>query len=45
LSLSELIKILHDIGIVVIIVLLAYVVFKIGLLVEAIGNKIKRDKA
>ncbi|MEM2912382.1 MAG: hypothetical protein QW146_07755 [Candidatus Bathyarchaeia archaeon] len=40
-SLSELIKILQDIGVVVIIVLLAYVVYKIGVLVDTISDKMK----
>ena len=37
-------RVLQDLGIFVVIILVAYVVYKIGILIEAISNKIKGEK-
>jgi len=44
LTLSEIMRILEDFGVFVVIILLAYVVYKVGALVEVITNKIKGGK-
>jgi hypothetical protein len=44
LTLSELMRLLHDFGAFIVIILLAYVVYKTALLLEAIGEKIKGAK-
>ena len=44
LTLTELMKILQDFGIFIVVILLAYVVYKIGILIEVISNRIKREK-
>jgi len=44
LTLAELVRILQDFGIFVVVILLAYVVYKIGILIEVITNKIKGEK-
>jgi len=41
LTLIELMRVLQDFGIFIIIILLAYVVYKISLLIEEISKKIK----
>jgi len=41
LTLTELMRVLQDFGIFIIIILLAYVVYKISLLIEEISKKIK----
>ncbi len=43
-SLTELMRALQDFGIFIIIILLAYVVYKIGILIEVISKKIKGEK-
>jgi len=43
-SLHELMRLLQDFGTFVIIVLLAYVVYKIAILVEVMGDKLRRKK-
>ena len=40
-SLTELIRALQDFGIFIVIILLAYVVYKVGILIEVISKKIK----
>ena len=40
-SLAELVEVLQDLGILVAIVLIAYLIYKIGILVEAITEKLK----
>jgi len=44
LTLTETIRALQDIGTFVVIILLAYVVYKIATLLEVISNKIKGEK-
>ena len=44
LTLTELMRVLQDLGIFVVVILLAYVVYKIGILIEVISNKIKGEK-
>ena len=44
LTLSELLRVLQDFGSFIVIILLAYVVFKVGLLIEAMGDRIKGKK-
>jgi hypothetical protein len=44
LTLSELMRLLHDFGAFIVIILLAYVVYKTALLLEAISEKIKGEK-
>ena len=44
LTLTELMRLLQDFGIFIVIVLLAYVVYKIGILIEVIGKKVKEEK-
>jgi len=41
LTLTELMRVLQDFGIFVVVILLAYVVYKVGTMIEAITNKIK----
>jgi hypothetical protein len=41
LTLTELMRVLQDFGIFIIIILLAYVVYKISILIEEISKKIK----
>ena len=43
-TLSELMRLLQDFGVFVIIILLAYVVYKIGILIEVMGNKLRGEK-
>ena len=43
-SLAELIRALQDFGIFIVIILLAYVVYKVGILIEVISKKIKGEK-
>lgn len=43
-TLTELTQVLQDLGIFVVVILLAYVVYKIGILIEVISNKIKGEK-
>lgn len=43
-TLTELMRVLQDFGIFIVIILLAYVVYRIGILVEVISNKIKEEK-
>ena len=43
-TLTELMRLLHDFGIFIVIILLAYVVFKIGILIEVISKKAKGEK-
>jgi Na+-transporting methylmalonyl-CoA/oxaloacetate decarboxylase gamma subunit len=43
-SLTELMRVLQDFGIFVVIILLAYVIYKIGILIEVISKKIKGEK-
>ena len=43
-TLTELMRMLQDFGIFVVIILLAYVVYKIGILIEAISKKIRGEK-
>jgi len=42
-SLAELVEVLQDLGILVAIVLIAYLIYKIGILVEAITEKLKES--
>jgi len=42
-SLAELVEVLQDLGILVAIVLIAYLIYKIGILVEAITKKLKES--
>jgi len=44
LSLTEIVRVLEDFGTFVVIVLLAYVVYRIATLLEVISNKIKGEK-
>jgi len=44
LSLAELMRALQDFGTLIVIILLAYVVYKIATLLEVISNKIKGEK-
>jgi hypothetical protein len=44
LTLTELMQVLQDLGILVVTILVAYVVYKIGILIEVISNKIKGEK-
>jgi len=44
LTLTELMRLLQDFGIFIVIVLLAYVVYKIGILIEVIGKKVKEER-
>lgn len=44
LTLSELMRALQDLGVFVVVVLLAYAVYKVTLLIDAISNKIKGEK-
>ncbi len=44
-SLTELIRALQDFGIFIVIILLAYVVYKVGILIEVMSKKIKGEKA
>jgi len=37
-------RVLQDLGIFVVIILVAYVVYRIGILIEVISNKIKGEK-
>lgn len=41
LTLTELMRVLQDFGIFIVIILLAYVVYKVGILIEVISKKIK----
>ncbi|MFQ6064626.1 MAG: hypothetical protein ACE5L6_04040 [Candidatus Bathyarchaeia archaeon] len=43
-TLTELMKVLQDFGIFIVIILLAYVVYKIAILIEEISRKIKTEK-
>jgi hypothetical protein len=43
-TLAEIINMLDDFGVFVVTILLAYVVYKVGVLVEAMTNKIKGGK-
>ncbi len=43
-SLTEIMKALQDFGIFIVIILLAYVVYKAAILLEAMSNKIKGEK-
>lgn len=43
-SLTELMRVLQDFGIFIVIILLAYVVYKVGLLIEVISKKIRGEK-
>ena len=43
-TLTELMRMLQDLGIFVVIILVAYVVYRIGILIEVISNKIKGEK-
>ena len=43
-TLTELIRALQDFGIFIVIILLAYVVYKVGILIEVISKKIKGEK-
>jgi len=43
-SLTEIMSALQDFGIFIVIILLAYVVYKAGILLEAMSNKIKGEK-
>jgi len=42
-SLAELVEVLQDLGILVAIILIAYLIYKIGILVEAITKKLKES--
>jgi hypothetical protein len=42
-TLSELMRLLQDFGVFVIIILLAYVVYKIGSLIEVMGSKLEKE--
>ncbi|MGD8544223.1 MAG: hypothetical protein PVG48_03810 [Candidatus Bathyarchaeota archaeon] len=44
LSLAEIMNALQDFGIFIVIILLAYVVYKAAILLEAMSNKIKGEK-
>jgi hypothetical protein len=44
LSLTELMRALQDFGTFIVIILLAYVVYKVATLLEVISNKIKGEK-
>jgi len=44
LTLSELVRLLQDLGVFVITILIAYVVYRIGVLVEEITSKIRREE-
>jgi len=44
LSLTEIIEALQDFGIFIVIILLAYVVYKAAILLEAMSDKIKAEK-
>lgn len=44
LSLAELMRALQDFGTFIVIILLAYVVYKVATLLEVISNKIKVEK-
>lgn len=44
LTLAELMKVLQDFGVFVVIILLAYVVYKVALLIEVLSKKIKEEK-
>ena len=41
LTLTELMRVLQDFGIFIVIILLAYVVYKVGILIEVISKRIK----
>jgi len=43
-TLPELVRLLQDFGVFVVVTLLAYVVYGIGVLVEVITNKIRGEK-
>ena len=43
-SLTEIIEALQDFGIFIVIILLAYVVYKAAILLEAMSDKIKAEK-
>ena len=43
-SLAEIMNALQDFGIFIVIILLAYVVYKAAILLEAMSNKIKGEK-
>jgi hypothetical protein len=43
-TLSELMRLLQDFGVFVIIILLAYVVYKIGILIEVMGSKLREKE-
>ena len=44
LSLTELMRVLQDFGTFIVIILLAYVVYKVAILLEAMSDKIKGEK-
>jgi len=44
LTLTEIVRVLQDLGAFIVIILLAYVVYKIGNLIEVISQKIKGEK-
>ena len=43
-SLHELMRLLQDFGAFIVIVLLAYVVYKVATLIEVMGDKLRREK-
>ncbi len=43
-TLTELMRILQDFGVFVVVVLLAYAVYKVAVLIDVISNKIKGEK-
>jgi hypothetical protein len=44
LTLSELMRLLQDLGTLVVIILLAYVVYKIAILIEVMSDRIKGER-
>jgi len=44
LSLTELMRVLQDLGVFIVVILIAYVVYKIATLLEVISTKIKGEK-
>ncbi len=44
LTLTELIRMLQEFGTFVVVILLAYVIYKLSLLIEAMGDKIEGEK-
>ncbi|MGB9134441.1 MAG: hypothetical protein WCC63_02480 [Candidatus Bathyarchaeia archaeon] len=43
-TLAELMRLLQDFGIFVIIILLAYVVYKIGMLIDTMGKRLRNEE-